>query len=115
MTDNKFDLDREVSIERGIDAEGKKWVIKAQRGNGLLFARPDPDRENAVIPKELGGLWTKIGLLQAQIDLYLDKSWTKAEEARAQAERKAVAAKEAAARAKKAKKETDDAGKASTA
>jgi hypothetical protein len=112
MTD-KFDLDREVSIQNGVDAEGKKWVIKAQRGNGLLYARPDPDRENAVIPKDLSGLWTKIGLLQKQIGIYLDKSWNQAEEAKLKAERKAQAAKEAAAKrkaAEKAKKVTDDAG-----
>jgi hypothetical protein len=84
MTD-KFDLDREVSIQNGVD----------------------------VIPKDLSGLWTKIGLLQKQIGIYLDKSWNQAEEAKLKAERKAQAAKEAAAKrkaAEKAKKVTDDAG-----
>lgn len=116
MSEDKFDLDRETNLKNNIDAQGKKWVIHKQRSNGLLFVRPDPDRVDAVIPSKLQGLWTKIGLLQAQLDLYLNESWDKADEAKIKAERKAQAAAEVEARnkaqAKKkvAKKASDDAG-----
>lgn len=104
-----FDLDRETNLKHNIDATGKKWVIHRQRSNGLLYVRPEPDRVDAVIPKELSGLWTKIGLLQSQLDLYLANSWEKADKAKAANERKAQAAKEAK------KKVADDAGKAANA
>lgn len=120
MSKEEFNLDREVALERNIDALGKKWVVHKQRSNGLLFIRPDPDRVDAVIPSKLQGLWTKIGLLQAQLNLYLNETWDKAEKAKLDAERKAQAAKEVAERnakaaaAKKAKAK-DDARKASAA
>lgn len=115
----EFNLDREVALERNIDALGKKWVIHKTKSNGMLFVRPDPDRVDAVIPKKLQGLWTKIGLLQAQLDLYLHETWDKADQAKINAERKKQAAAEVAARNKAAKKDakkvTDDAGTAATA
>lgn len=115
----EFNLDREVALERNVDALGKKWVIHKTKSNGMLFVRPDPDRVDAVIPKKLQGLWTKIGLLQTQLDLYLNETWDKAEKAKLDAERKKQAAAEVAARnkasKKTAKKVTDDAGKATAA
>jgi hypothetical protein len=115
--EEQFDLDRTVALERKIDALGKRWVIHKQRSNGLMFIRPDPDRVDAVIPSKLQGLWTKIGLLQAQLDLYLNETWDQAEAAKLKAERKAQAAKEVAERnaKQKAQKAKDDAGKTARA
>ncbi len=117
---DEFNLDREVALERNIDATGKKWVIHKRRSNGLLFVRPDPDRVDAVIPKPISGLWTKIVLLQNALDQYLNATWDKAEAAQKQAERKKQAAKEVEARNKASKKKVskkvaDDAGTAATA
>jgi len=74
-----FDINREVSVERNVDAEGKRWVVHANRSNGLCYIRPDPDRENAMIPKGMQGLFTKATLAQAEIKKYLKESWDKAE------------------------------------
>lgn len=93
---SEFNLDREVSIEQNVDATGKKWVIHANRQNGLCYVRPEPDRSDAVIPQELQGLWTKPSLLDPKIKDYLNKSWDKAEAANAKAERKREVAKKAA-------------------
>ena len=112
MSDDTFNLDREVNLQNNIDAEGKKWVIKKQRSNGLLFVRPEPDRVDAVIPKELQGLWTKHILLEGAVNSYLAASWDKAEAATKRKELKEQAAKEQAALAKKAKNDT---GKSATA
>ena len=96
-----FDLDRAVSIERNIDANGRRWVIHANRQNGLCYARPDPDRSDAHIPEVFKGLWTKASLLQTRIDDYLVKSWDQADAANAAAERKREAAREQKKVAKK--------------
>lgn len=114
MSDDTFNLDREVNLQNNIDAEGKKWVIKKQRSNGLLFVRPEPDRVDAVIPKELQGLWTKHLLLEGAVKTYLTASWNKVEVANKRKERKEQAAKEQAALAKKAKSKNDT-GKSATA
>ena len=89
----EFNLDREVSIEKNVDATGKKWVIHVNRQNGLCFVRPEPDRSDAVIPETMGGLWTKPSLLEPRIKEYLNRSWDQAEAAKAKAERKAHKAK----------------------
>jgi len=89
-------LDREQSIEELKDALGKQWVIKRARGHGLCYARPEPDREDAQIPKNMKGLWTKAELLKQQVQSYVTKTWDIADKARATAERTAEAAKEAA-------------------
>ena len=93
---SEFNLDREVSIERNVDAEGRKWIIHVNRQNGLCFARPEPDRSDAVIPEVMKGLWTKPSLLQPRIQEYLNKSWDKADAANAAAERKREVAREQA-------------------
>jgi hypothetical protein len=92
---SEFNLDREVSIEKNVDALGKKWVIHINRQNGLCYARPEPDRSDAVIPKQMKGLWTKPALLETRIKAYLKATWDKAEVAQAEAAKKAQVAKEA--------------------
>lgn len=96
----EFNLDREVSVERNVDAEGKKWMIHVNRQNGLCYLRPEPDRVDAHIPTELRGLWTKPSLLQPKLNAYLQKSWDKADKANADQERKRQAAKEYKVKAK---------------
>ena len=91
---SEFNLDREVSIDKLVDAQGRKWKIHANRQNGLCYARPEPDRVDAVIPEEMKGLWTKPSLLKARLDKYLSDSWDKADAANAAAERKRQAARE---------------------
>src|SRR5210317_497564 len=93
---SEFNLDREVSIEKNVDANGKKWIIRVNRQNGLCYVRPEPDRSDAVIPVEMKGLWTKPSLLQPRIDAYLQASWDKADAANAAAERKREVAREQA-------------------
>ena len=83
-----FDLDREVSIEKNIDATGKKWIIHANRQNGLCYVRPEPDRSDAVIPKDLKGLWTKPSLLMPRLKKYLEASWDQAARAQQRNQRK---------------------------
>lgn len=100
---SEFNLDREVSIKENVDASGRQWKIHINRSNGLCYVRPEPDRADAVIPKEMQGLWTKPSLLKPQLDKYLADSWDKAEAANAKAERKREAAREHAAKAKEAK------------
>jgi len=95
-----FNLDRELSIEQNVDAEGRKWVIHANKQNGLCYARPDPDRVDAVIPESIKGLWTRPSLLQPLIKDYLNGSWDKADAANAKAERKREVAREANKKAK---------------
>lgn len=90
-----FNLDRAQNEAHHVDAEGRKWTIKANRQNGLCHTRPEPDRVDAVIPKELAGQWTKPSLLAEKIKIYVSKSWDKAEAATQRAERKQQAAKEA--------------------
>ena len=92
---SEFNLDREVSIERNVDATGRKWIIHVNRQNGLCYVRPEPDRSDAVIPEEMKGLWTKPSLLQPRIKSYLKKSWDKADAANLAAERKREVAREA--------------------
>lgn len=108
---SEFNLDREVSIQQNVDATGKKWVIHANRQNGLCYVRPEPDRSDAVIPEELQGLWTKPSLLEPKIKDYLARTWDKADAANAAAERKREAAREQQAKQKVAKK-SDDSGSA---
>jgi hypothetical protein len=90
----EFNLDREVAVEKNVDALGKKWAIHVNRSTGLCYVRPEPDRVDAVIPKELQGLWTKPALLQPKIKVYLEKTWDKAEAADKAAERKREVARQ---------------------
>jgi hypothetical protein len=93
---SEFNLDREISINNSVDATGKKWMIHMNKHNGLCFARPEPDRTDAVIPKDLEGVWTKPSMLQTRIEAYLNQTWDKAEAATAAAERKRQATAEQA-------------------
>jgi len=105
-----FDLNRENNIERLVDATGKLWKIHVNRQNGLCHVRPEPDREDAVIPKELAGQWTKPSLIRPKIVDYVTKSWDHAEKVRIESERKTQAALEYQARkAKLADKDSDGA------
>ena len=105
MTEEKFSLDRENNIEANVDALGKKWEIHRNRGNGLCYARPNPDRSDAVIPEKMGGLWTKKVLLEEQVTKYVVDTWKVADKVLADNARKAEAAAEAAALAKKVAKD----------
>ena len=107
MTEAVFDLDREAKLEANIDALGKKWEVKQRRGRALYITRPNPDRIDAVIPKEMEGEWTNTTLLTAQIQKYVQSSWHQADQADLKAERKRAAALEAAKVAKEAKKKND--------
>ena len=102
----QFDLDRDTNIANNIDATGKKWNIFTERGRHLFFARPEPDRADAIIPKDLQGRWTKRMLLDEAIKLHVRKSWDHADEVRIKNERKAQATKEAQANARKETKES---------
>ena len=101
----KYDLDRETKIANCIDALDKKWEIKQERGRALYLVRPNPDRVDAVIPKNMAGLWTKVELLKAEIDKYVRQSWVEADIANQKAERKRAVAREAKKNVKKITKE----------
>lgn len=94
MSEHTFDLNRELNVDQLVDALGKKWVIHVNKQNGLCHARPEPDRSDAVIPKEFAGQWTKPSLLQPHIKDYVVKSWDQAAQADKVAERKREVAKE---------------------
>ena len=97
----QFDLDRETNIANNIDATGKKWVVHTERGRHLFFTRPDPDRADLVIPDNLQGKWTKKALLDEEIKKHVQGSWAHADHIAQKNARKAQAAKEAKANAKK--------------
>ena len=90
-----YDLNRAQHEEANVDALGKKWIIHVNRQNGLCYARPEPDRSDAQIPKIIQGLWTKPALLETKIKKYVQETWDVAEQAKVKADRKAQAAKEA--------------------
>lgn len=102
-----FNIDREEKISKNVDATGKKWVIHFNRGTSLCHVRPEPDREDAVIPKILQGRWTKPSLVEPFIKQYVTATWDKADKADKDAERKRQAAREHS-NAKKQTKETDE-------
>ena len=90
----KFKLDRETNIKGRVDAMGRKWVIHRKRETGLCYIRPVPDREDAVIPDLMEGLWTTPDLLNDRLDRYLKLNWDEAERKSAQSARTAAYAKE---------------------
>ena len=94
MTEEVFDLDREQNIEALVDSFGKQWKIVANKQTGLCYARPNPDREDAEIPKLLEGLWTKASLLKPLIVQYVTSTWDAADLAKTKLERKRQAALE---------------------
>jgi hypothetical protein len=75
----QFNLDRETNIANFIDPAGKKWEIHKKNGQALFHIRPNPDREDAVIPELLQGKWTKVVLLQEARDRYLKLAWDESE------------------------------------
>lgn len=88
-------IDRRYSEKNNIDSHGRKWKMHSSKQHpGLVWARPDPDREDAVIPKQFEGKWTSKERLSKQIALYITADWNKAEAAMARAARVAQAAKE---------------------
>jgi hypothetical protein len=76
-----FNIDRVTSMQHNIDPTGKKWELKGERGSSLVHARPNPDRADAIIPKEFQGKWTSPGVLQEKITVWLNKQWDKSDEA----------------------------------
>ena len=107
----EYNFDRAQREAEQVDALGKKWIVKVQRQNGLCYARPEPDREDAVIPKQMQGQWTKPSLLLEQINLYIKRTWDKAEEVAAANARTAKAAKEQEHADKQAKAKADEAAR----
>jgi hypothetical protein len=94
MSEQTFNLDRENNIKESVDAFGKQWKIHVQKGNGLCYVRPNPDREDAIIPEKLQGLWTKPSLVQPLIKAHCVASWDQAAAAKLKADRQEQAAKE---------------------
>ena len=79
----KFDLDRVTNVENNIDAFGKKWdIVRQNRANALLVARPQPYRKDFVCPEEFQGSWTSFDQLQAQIKAYVVETWNMADKAK---------------------------------
>ncbi len=74
--------DRQFQTVPNTDATGKDWVIFRQRGTALYFVRPDPDREDAVIPDLVTGRFTKVELAQSAIERYLELNWAEAAKAK---------------------------------
>lgn len=85
-----FNLERNLAEEKLIDPTGKKWEIKGERENGLVHARPNPDRVDAVIPDEFAGRWTSAALLRTKIINWLKKQWDMSEQVAAKNARKAA-------------------------
>lgn len=104
----QFDLDRDTNIKNNIDATGKKWIMVKDRTNHMLHARPEGGRADSVIPEELQGAWTKQMLLKEQIDLFVRKTWDKADEAKVRKERREQAQKEQELRNAKAEKDAEE-------
>lgn len=97
-----YNLERQTNIENNIDPTGKKWEIFSIKGSSLYEARPNPYNPQTTIPDEFQGRWTKHTKLQEQINLFLNRSWDKAEEVARKMERKAQASKEVQKEEKKA-------------
>ena len=95
MSEEVFNLDREISIEKNVDALGKKWEIHYNRGSALCHIRPNPYRSDSIIPEVMSGQWTKPSLLQDKLLSYLKESWDMADAANAAAERTKQAKAEA--------------------
>lgn len=107
----KFDLDRQISLENSIDPTGKKWEIHGQRGSALVHVRPNPDREGAVIPKPLEGKWTSPSVLKEKIDVWLKTQWNASDKSvlKADGRKRAKSAKESLeALSKEVKEELGD-------
>ena len=91
---NVFNLDRELNISNNVDANGRKWEIKRQRGRAFYFTKATPARDDLTTPGYMSGVWTNPTLLQKQITKYVTETWDRADEAKVKADRKAQAKKE---------------------
>ena len=105
--EEKFDLNRTQNIDALVDAFGKQWTVVVNKQNGLCHARPNPDREDAIIPEVMGGQWTKPSLLIPKMRDYVVKTWDMADAKQKKMEREAQAAAEAELQAKKDAKEAE--------
>lgn len=105
--EEKFDLNRTQNIQALVDAFGKQWVVVVNKQNGLCHARPNPDREDAVIPDSISGQWTKPDLLVPKLRSYVTKTWDMADAKQKKMEREAQAAAEAELQARKDAKEAE--------
>lgn len=76
----QFNLDRKISIENHIDPTGRKWEIKGERGSSLVHVRPNPDREDAVIPRDFAGKWTSPSVLNDKVVQWLESQWNKSDQ-----------------------------------
>ena len=103
MSEPTFNLDRENNIKESVDAFGKQWQVHVQKGNGLCYVRPNPDREDAKIPTKLQGLWTKPSLVQPLIKAHCVASWDQADAAKQKSDRHEQAKKEQGLFSKKVK------------
>lgn len=90
---HQFNPDREFNLKTNTDPSGREWKIHKVPQNGLYYARPYPDREDAVLPTGLDGRFTKAELCQRAITTHLNHSWDVSELAQV----KAIRAKEAKA------------------
>lgn len=85
LEEAKAQIDREHCIANNIDALGKKWIIKHIAHSTLYTVRPDPDREDAQIPKLFQGKYTHPDRAQAKISVHLKNTWDMAEVAQKKA------------------------------
>ena len=102
MANEAYNLERAIAEEKMVDPTGKRWEIKGERENGLVHARPDPDRKDAVIPEEFQGRWTSAALLKTKIQNWLKKQWDMSEAVAMKNARKTQAAAESKAKQKTA-------------
>jgi len=72
-------MNRESAMPQSMDPQGRKWIVKGERGSALVHARPDPDRSDAQIPKEFEGKWTSPTVLKEKIEIWLGRQWAHAE------------------------------------
>jgi hypothetical protein len=73
-------LERQTALENSMDPTGKQWVIHGKKGSALVHARPNPDRTDAVIPKEFEGQWTSPTVLREKLTIWLNRQWDKSDE-----------------------------------
>ena len=92
----KFNLNRQISLENSIDPAGKKWEIHGKKGSSLVHARPNPDRADAVIPDLFAGEWTSPTTLKARIDTWLNRQWNESDKKvlKAEGKKRAKSAKD---------------------
>jgi hypothetical protein len=108
MPNEEFSLDRELNIQRNIDATGKKWQVVTERGRHFFLARPEGARPDSIIPEILQGKFTKKMYIEEAIKKHVADSWAHADAVDRKNERKREAARE---QAKNGRKETKEPSK----